>query len=59
MSMQLDRTLDEVSAAMKQLKRCIRGVPIHKDGFKQHHDEMAKAMARLVVALEDSRSAVK
>lgn len=59
MSRQLDQTLDEVSAAMRQLKRCIRGVPIHKDGFKKHHDDAAKAMAKLVVAPEDARSAVK
>lgn len=59
MSVRLDRTVDEVAVAMRQLKRSLRGVPIYQGGFKKHHDEMATAMARLVVALEDSRSAIK
>lgn len=58
MSHQLDRTLDEVAMAMGQLKRSLRGVPIRREGFKAHHDRMAKAMATLTVALEDSRTAL-
>lgn len=59
MSAQLDRTLDQVSASMRRLKRSLRGVPINRGRFRQQHDETAKAVARLVVAMEDSRIAMK
>lgn len=59
MSHQLDRTLDEVAVAMGQLRQAVRGIPIRREGFKAHHDRMAKAMATLTVALEDSRTAIK
>jgi uncharacterized protein YukE len=59
MSHQLDRTLDEVDSAMTQLKRAMRGVPVRREGFKSHHDKLAKAMARLTVALEDSRHRIR
>lgn len=56
---QLDRALDTVDAAMRQLKRSLRGIPVRREGFKSHHDRMAKAVATLTVALDDSRSAIK
>lgn len=56
---QVDRVLDNVDAAMRQLKNALRGIPVRREGFKAHHDRMAKAVARLTVALDDSRSAIK
>ncbi|RSM80415.1 four helix bundle protein [Kibdelosporangium aridum] len=57
MSHQLDRALDELDNAMKQLKRAMRGVPANREGFRRQHDRAAKEVAALTVALTDSRSA--
>lgn len=59
MSHQVDRALDTVSDAMKQLKRSLRGIPVRREGFKSHHDQTAKAVAKLAVSLDDSRAAIK
>jgi hypothetical protein len=56
---QVDRALDTVDAAMRQLKQALKGIPVRREGFKSHHDRMATAVARLTVALDDSRSAIK
>lgn len=56
---QIDRAIDNVDAAMRQLKASLRGIPVRREGFKSHHERMAKAVARLTVALEDSRAAIK
>lgn len=53
---QIDRAVDEVDGAMRQLRRSIRTVPIRREGFKAHHDKMAQAVARLTVALSDARA---
>lgn len=55
---QVDRALDTVDAAMRQLRRSLRGIPIRREGFKAHHDRMAKAVAKLTVSLDDSRAAI-
>ncbi|EHR52151.1 hypothetical protein SacmaDRAFT_3953 [Saccharomonospora marina XMU15] len=55
---QVDRAIDAVDAAMRELKRSLRGIPIRREGFKSRHDRMAKAVAKLTVALEDSRPAI-
>jgi len=52
---QLDRAVDDVDRAMQELRRSIRRVPIRREGFKAHHDKMAKAVAQLTVALADAR----
>ncbi|MDQ0380286.1 hypothetical protein [Amycolatopsis thermophila] len=48
-----------MDAAMRQLRQAIKGIPVRREGFKGHHDRMAKAVAKLTVALSDSRSAIK
>jgi hypothetical protein len=55
-SHQVDRALDEVEAAMTQLRRAMRGVPANREGFRSHHDRTAKTMAQLTVAVTDSRA---
>lgn len=56
---QLDRALENVDAAMRQLKDSMRGMPVRREGFKGAHDATARAVATLTVALSDSRSALK
>lgn len=59
MAHQLDRAVDEVDAAMSQLREAVRGIPIRREGFKSHHDRAAKAIAALTVALSDARTQVE
>jgi hypothetical protein len=59
MSHQLDRVLDDVDTALRQLKRTLRGIPIRREGFKAHHDKMARAMGTLTAELSDARSTIK
>ncbi|MEU6645495.1 hypothetical protein ABZ863_23485 [Saccharomonospora sp. NPDC046836] len=58
MSHQLDRVIDDVDAALRQLKRSLRGIPIRREGFKAHHDKAARAMATLTTELTDARSTI-
>ena len=44
--------------AMKVLKQSLLGVSVRKAGFKRKHDQMARAVASLSVALNDSRAAI-
>ncbi|SFJ41506.1 hypothetical protein SAMN05421835_105148 [Amycolatopsis sacchari] len=59
MAHQVDRAIEAVDAAMRQLKRSMRGIPARREGFKDHHDRTAKAIARLTVTLSDSRAAIR
>ena len=54
MGHQLDRTLDEVDRTMRSLREQMRSIPYRREGFKGAHDEFARAMATLTVALEDA-----
>lgn len=58
MSHQLDRVIDDVDTALRQLKRALRGIPVRREGFKDHHDKAARAMARLTTELQDARAAI-
>lgn len=59
MAHQLDRALDDIDAAMRQLKDGITKIPIRREGFKSHHDRMAKAVAKLTTELTDARAAMR
>ena len=56
MAHQVDRVLDEIDKAMADLRQAIRGVPSRRQAFKANHDRMAREVAKLTVALSDSRS---
>jgi len=56
---QLDRALDDIDTAMRQLKEGVARIPVRRDGFKQHHDRMAKAVATLTTELVDARTAIR
>lgn len=56
---QLDRALDDIDGAMDQLKEHVSRIPIRREGFKQHHDRMAKAVAMLRTELVDARPALR
>jgi len=54
MGHQLDRTLDELGRTMRGLREQVKSIPYRREGFKGAHDEFARAMATLTVALEDA-----
>jgi hypothetical protein len=56
MAHQVDRVLEEIDKAMADLRQAIRGVPSRRQAFKANHDRMAREVAKLTVALTDSRS---
>lgn len=58
MAHQLDRAIDDVDASMRQLKTAVTRIPVRREGFKQHHDRMAKAVAKLTTELTDARAAM-
>lgn len=55
----MDRALDDIDTAMRQLKEGVARIPVRRDGFKQHHDRMAKAVATLTTELVDARTAIR
>jgi hypothetical protein len=57
-SHQLDRVLDDVDAALRQLKASVRGLPLGQHGLKATHDKMARAMGTLTTELSDARAAI-
>jgi hypothetical protein len=57
MAHQVDRVLENVDNAMAMLRQAIRTVPARRQAFKANHDRMAREVAKLTVALSDSRSA--
>jgi len=54
MGHQLDRTLDELNRTMRGLREQLKSIPYRREGFKDAHDDFARAMAALTVALEDA-----
>ena len=56
MAHQVDRVLEEIDKAMADLRQAIRTVPARRQAFKANHDRMAREVAKLTVALTDSRS---
>ncbi|MBK1785586.1 hypothetical protein [Prauserella cavernicola] len=58
MAHQVDRVLGDLDAAMTQLKRAMRGIPVRKEGFKTHHDRAARAVGRMSAELQDASTAI-
>lgn len=59
MAHQVDRLVDDISTALTQLKESMKGMPLHKNGFKAAHDRAARSMATLTTELTDARTAIK
>ena len=59
MAHQVDRALDEVALALRQLRDAMRGIPARRQGFVAQHDRVAKAAALLAVSLSDARAAIR
>ena len=58
MSHQVDRVVDDLGTAMRQLKDSMRGMPLAQHGFKAAHDRTARAMGALSTELTDAAPAL-
>ncbi|MEJ8277427.1 hypothetical protein [Pseudonocardia spirodelae] len=51
--------MDELDAAMRELKRSLHGIPYRTGGFKNTHDNLARDVAHLTVQLDSARGALR
>ncbi|MHA6795826.1 hypothetical protein ACVGVM_20265 [Pseudonocardia bannensis] len=56
MSRTVDRTIEDIDAAMRELRRSLSGIPFRAGGFKNTHDNLARNVAHLTVLLDAARS---
>ena len=59
MAHQVDRVVEDLDSALRQLKVSMRGMPLNQHGFKTAHDKMARAMGTLTTELTDARPAMQ
>ncbi len=59
MSHTVDRTIEELDRAMRELRRSLRGIPFRSGGFKNTHDNLARHVAHLAVLLDSARGAFR
>lgn len=57
MSRTVDRTVEDIDAAMRELRRTLGGIPFRAGGFKNTHDQLARHVAHLTVLLDAARAA--
>lgn len=56
---QLDRRLEDLDKAMKQLRSTMRGLQIRTAGFKKDHDRLARSAGTLNTVLTDAKPLVE
>ncbi len=56
MSRQVDRTIEGVDTAMRQLRESMRGIPIRSGSFGNTYDRLRHEVGYLVAVLDASRS---
>ena len=57
MSRTVDRCVEDLDQAMRELRRTLRGIPFRAGGFKNTHDNLARDVAHLTVLLDSARGA--
>jgi hypothetical protein len=55
MSRTVDRTVEELDKAMRELRASLRGIPFRAGGFKNTHDNVARDVAYLTVLIDSAR----
>lgn len=56
MSRTVDRSVEGLDRAMRELRSALRGIPFRAGGFKNTHDQLAREVAHLVVLLDAART---
>jgi hypothetical protein len=59
MSHTVDRTVEDLDKAMRELRRSLRGIPFRSGGFKNTHDNLARDVAYLTVLIDSARAAFR
>lgn len=52
---QVDRHIEDVDKAMRQLRRAMRGMQIRTAGFKKDHDTLAREIAKATTVIADAK----
>jgi hypothetical protein len=55
MSATVNRAVDDLDAAMRRLRRAVRGIPFRAGGFRTTHRNLARNVAFLMVQLDSAR----
>ncbi len=56
MSRLVDRTVEDLDTAMRELRKSLRGIPFRAGGFKNTHDNLARDVAFLTVQIDSARA---
>lgn len=56
MSRTVDRTIEDIDSAMRELRKSLGGIPFRAGGFKNTHDQLARHVAHLTVLLDAARA---
>ena len=59
MSRTVDRTVENLDAAMRELRRALGGIPFRAGEFKKKHDNLARDVAYLTVLIDSARGAFR
>ena len=57
MASTVDRIVEELDAAMKELREAMRGIPIRRGSFRKTHDNLARDVAQVTTMLDAARPA--
>jgi hypothetical protein len=52
---QVDRIVEELDAAMRDLRDAMRGIPIRRGSFTKTHDNLARDVAQVTTMLDAAR----
>ena len=53
----VDRTIEDLDAAMRNLRRAMRGIPFRAGSFRNTHRNLVRDVAFLLVQLDSGRGA--
>ncbi len=55
MAASVDRAIDDLDAAMRRLRKAVRGIPFRAGDFRTTHHTLARDVAHLMVQLDSAR----
>jgi hypothetical protein len=55
----VDRIVEELDAAMRELRDAMRGIPIRRGSFKKTHDNLARDVAVVTTMLDAARPVLR
>ena len=55
----IDRLVEDLDAAMRQLREAMRGIPIRRGSFKRTHDNLARDIAKATTMIDAARPVLR